>query len=126
MIPAETAVENRAFDFLEPLMDTSGIDRLRNLTRVGHLHSAQVNVAGVPSAVFFWRVESERLIVDTLTTVSDAPGVMQHALLAMEQVARANGCIELEASTPRRSMANCLIRNNWLPAKVLMRKTLVA
>lgn len=121
LIPAEPEVEATGYCRLRPLMTSGGLDRLRALTESGHLKTCQVNKGGEQKALFWYRVEHERFIVDTIVGVGDDADA---AFEAVELLARENGCRELEASTPRNAMVNRLTRAGWNAEKILLRKTI--
>lgn len=80
LLPAEKRNENRA------------IARLKTVTTEGR--TAQVNIAGKAQAVFWYRVESERLIVETCVTFGEENNLEQ-SLLAINRLATSLGCKEV-------------------------------
>jgi hypothetical protein len=128
LLPAEKAVEDKALAKLDRLFnrtaDCAGsTERLARLTESGELRTFQVNLAGRPASLIWYRVEQERLVVDTLVSIgSDA--ALEQSLKATELLARSYHCRVVEGTTARAGLARALNQNGWYPAGVTMRKDL--
>lgn len=119
LLPAEPHVESMGYHRLTPLLIAGGIERLQTLTDSGFLRTCQVNKGDKEQGLFWFRVEHERLIVDTIVGVgTDA----RPALDLIETMAKQFGCKEIEAASTRHEMLNYLCREGFQPEKVVVRK----
>lgn len=128
LLPAEKAVEDKALAKLERLFnrtaDCAGTtERLERLKESGELRTFQVNVAGRPASLIWYRVEQERLVVDTLVSIGTEKSLEQ-SLKAMELLAQSHGCRVVEGTTSRAGLARALNQNGWYPAGLTLRKDL--
>lgn len=129
MLPAEPLrVEEALCLFGRHVSNAEKISaRLKELTDYGHLETAQINLAGIPSAVFWFRVEHDKLVIDTLQALSAGRTAEQSYEAfygAISQVASNRGCEFIEGVTARKALAEVYQSNGFVPVGVLMRKKL--
>lgn len=124
MLPADAKALDAAGSKLSSIFERVKGDasRLTKLTEQGILKTASVNVRGKSVAVFWYRTELERLIVDTLVSVDKDADTLPAATEAMRQVAVANGCKHLEGTTARAGLAQALVGMDWYPVGITIRK----
>lgn len=124
MLPASVQAEAMAEQRLRPIFERVAGDsqRLQRLTASGYLRSAEVRLEGRASAVFWWRVEAERLIVDTIVSIATTKETLGRACEAFKAVAEANGCKTIEGCTARAGVAQELIGMDWYPVGIVLRK----
>jgi hypothetical protein len=126
MLPADRADELEALNrFSLAFGDGPHKERLTRMTEAGDLRTASFDLEGEPCAVIWYRVEGERLIVDTLMGIgkgrstADAWGAIWDGV---SQVGRAYGCNEVEGVTARAALARVYLSHGFEPRGVLMRK----
>lgn len=124
MLPASVQAEQEAEKRLRPLFERVAGDssRLQRLTASGYLQTAEVRLEGRASAVFWWRIEAERLIVDTIVSIATTKETLPRAIEAFEAVARSNGCTTIDGCTARAGVAQELLSMDWYPVGVVLRK----
>lgn len=124
MLPADANALDAASTKLSAIFERVKGDatRLTKLTQSGALKTASVSVRGKNVAVFWYRVELERLVVDTLVSVDKDADTLPAATEAMRQVAVANGCKHLEGTTARACLAQALVGMDWYPVGITIRK----
>lgn len=130
MLPADKSEEQQALDrykaLLSPL-DKPLADRLPTLTENGFLQTCSVRHEGEPVAVFWYRVESERLIVDTLIGIGKGrttEEAFESIWAGVEQLGRARGCNAVEGVTKRSALAKVYLDHGFKAEGVLMRKAI--
>jgi hypothetical protein len=124
MLPASLQAEQAAEQRLRPIFERVAGDsqRLQRLTNSGYLQTAEVRLEGRASAVFWWRIESERLIVDTIVSIATTKETLPRACEAFKAVAQANGCKTIEGCTARAGVAQELLAMDWYPVGIVLRK----
>lgn len=124
MLPAENRCEQQAINRLATIFERVAGDseRLQRLMKSGALRTAQVNIQGRPASVFWYRTEGERLIVDTIVSISRDKETLPVSVEGMKQVAAAHGCNQIEGCTQRRGVAEALQALDWYPVGVVLRK----
>ena len=124
LLPAETEPLSMAYKRLLPIFARvqGDSERLQRLTASGYLYTAQVNIAGRASAVFWYRTEEERLIVDTIVSIVTDIDTLPHCVESMKNIAKANGCKVIEGCTARAGVAEALMSMDWYPVGVTLRK----
>lgn len=124
LMPAEKNVEHKANQHLEEILARCEQNPNRLAALTGSVFkTAQVNISGKPTAVFWYKIEGDRLIVDTLIAISPE-NTLEANLRAIELIAASNGCAVVEGATSRPGMIKRLEENDWQPAGVIMRKNL--
>lgn len=124
LLPAEARNETIAFGRLDSIFTRvdGNSQRLRKLTASGVLKTAQVNIGGRVASVFWYRVEAERLIVDTIISLARDVETLPRSVIAMEEIAKACGCDVIEGTTARCGVAEALRKLDWYPVGVTLRK----
>lgn len=124
ILPAELKARETAEEKLGVLFQRVKGDstRLRRLTDAGALSTFQVNHRGRAVAVVWYRIESERLIVDTLCSIVNDSESLPVAVEAMKKIANIHGCTQLEGTTARAGLAEALIGMDWYPVGITLRK----
>lgn len=124
MLPADESAMEKATAKLSTIFERVKGDasRLHRLVAEGKLQTCSVSIRGKSLAVFYYRIESERLIVDTLTSVANDEDTLPAATEAMRRVAVASGCKHLEGTTARAGLAQALVGMDWYPTGVTLRK----
>lgn len=124
MLPADAQALDAASNKLSAIFERVKGDatRLAKLTDSGILKTASVSVRGKSVAVFWYRIELDRLVVDTLVSVDKDADTLPAATEAMRQLAVANGCKHLEGTTARAGLAQALVGMSWYPIGITIRK----
>jgi hypothetical protein len=126
MLPADRADELKALErFSMAFGEGPHKERLTRLTDSGFLRTASFDHEGEACAVVWYRVEGERLIVDTLMGINKGRNT-EEAFNAIwdgvAQVGRAYGCNEVEGTTKRAALARVYMAHGFEPWGVTMRK----
>lgn len=102
-------------------------ERLPELTERGELRTASIHHEGKPVAVIWYRVERERLVVDTLIGIGkgrNTEEAFQTIFAGVENVAHSYGCNSVEGVTSRAALAKVYLDHGFEARGVLMRKTI--
>ena len=126
LLPADARVEQEALALLNPLFSAhnGNAERLPLLKQQGFLKSAQINHELRPAFVLWYRVELDRLVVDTVVSVgSNSTADFCSLMMAgVQQIAHAHGCRSVEGVTAQAGLARLYRRAGFDVCGVLVRK----
>jgi hypothetical protein len=130
LLPADKMTEQEALargNFLFTPANGWDKDRLPELVQAGALKTASIHREGAAVCCVWYRVERERLIVDTMIALEGTRST-QEAWQAIwggvENLAHTFGCNSVEGVTARAALARVYLRNGFEARGVLMRKAI--
>lgn len=98
-------------------------NRLERLTSEGKLLTAQIDLDGQASAVFWYSINGPTFFVDTLVAIADGRNMPEFAE-RIERIARSMNCKVIECMTARNGMIDTLCKKDFYAAGVILRKDL--
>jgi hypothetical protein len=128
LLPADHQEEQQALERANILWHAGNgwdKDRLPELTQSGFLRTASIHDAGKPVAVVWYRVERERLIVDTMIALSKGRSTAEawNTLWGgISEIGRSYGCSTVEGVTARAALAKVYLDNGFEARGLVMRK----